>query len=154
MVVPSDHEITTEADFWATVERGVPAALAGNVVVFGIAPTGPETGFGYIEAGEAAAGGQNLTCAGLWKSRTWKRPKQYVAAGNFFWNAGIFLFRASTMQAAFEKHAPDIWKGVTQALALSQADEPGTHIRQRLSRNPALFRLTMPSSKSWTTSRW
>ncbi len=49
LVVPSDHEITTEADFWRTVEDGVPAAASGSIVVFGIRPTRPETGYGYIE---------------------------------------------------------------------------------------------------------
>ena len=50
LVVPSDHEIQTDAEFWSTIEAGAPAALNGHLVVFGLRPTGPETGYGYIEA--------------------------------------------------------------------------------------------------------
>ncbi len=130
MVVPSDHEITTDADFWSTVEQGVPAALAGNVVVFGIKPTGPETGFGYIEAGEAKAGRNDFDVRRFVEKPDLATARKYVAAGNFYWNAGIFLFRASVMQAAFQRHAPDIWQGVENAVSRAHADEFGTHLPQ------------------------
>ena len=128
MVVPSDHEISTQAEFWRTVERGVPAALAGNVVVFGIVPTGPETGFGYIEAGDASGSSPDMPVTRFVEKPDLVTAERYVAAGNFYWNAGIFLFRASVMQAAFEMHAPEIWNGVSKALKSSETDETGTHI--------------------------
>ena len=56
LVVPSDHEISTTAQFWQTVEAGVPAARAGRLVVFGVKPTQPETGYGYIEVGSENSG--------------------------------------------------------------------------------------------------
>jgi len=55
LVVPSDHEISTERQFWSTVEAGVPAAQAGRLVVFGIRPSQPETGYGYIKVADAGA---------------------------------------------------------------------------------------------------
>ena len=61
LVVPSDHEISTQRQFWDTVERGVPAAAAGRMVVFGIRPTAPETGYGYIEAGAESSGISDVT---------------------------------------------------------------------------------------------
>jgi mannose/cellobiose epimerase-like protein (N-acyl-D-glucosamine 2-epimerase family) len=97
-------------------------------VVFGITPTGPETGFGYIETGEALASRTDLNVRRFVEKPDLETAKQYVAAGNFLWNAGIFLFRASIMQQAFEEHAPDIWQGVNAALSRSQADELGTHL--------------------------
>jgi mannose-1-phosphate guanylyltransferase/mannose-6-phosphate isomerase len=128
MVVPSDHEISTVAAFWQTIEAGVPAALAGNVVVFGIKPLGPETGFGYIEAGGANAGRGDLAVKRFVEKPDLETAKSYVAAGNFYWNAGIFLFRASVMQEAFAAHAPHIWKQVGLALAAAASDEHGTHL--------------------------
>ena len=131
MVVPSDHEISTVEAFWQSVEAGVPAALAGNVVVFGIRPSGPETGFGYIEAGAPHAGRGDLEVRRFVEKPDLETAKSYVAAGNFYWNAGIFLFRASVMQKAFAAFAPDIWDGVACALSAAQSDELGTHLPER-----------------------
>jgi mannose-1-phosphate guanylyltransferase/mannose-6-phosphate isomerase len=128
MVVPSDHEISTQAEFWSTVERGVPAAMAGEVVVFGIVPAGPETGFGYIEAGAANSGRADLSVTRFVEKPDLSTAEKYVAAGNFYWNAGIFLFRASVMQTAFENHAADIWNAVSGALGAAERDDTGTHI--------------------------
>lgn len=128
MVVPSDHEISTVEAFWQSVEQGVPAAEAGNVVVFGIKPSGPETGFGYIEAGNQNAGRGDLQVRRFVEKPDLETAKSYVAAGNFYWNAGIFLFRASVMREAFAKFAPDIWDGVANALKGAETDELGTHL--------------------------
>jgi mannose-1-phosphate guanylyltransferase/mannose-6-phosphate isomerase len=128
MVVPSDHEISTQEEFWTTVERGVPAAMAGNVVVFGIVPTGPETGFGYIEAGAAHDTRGALSVTRFVEKPDLATAERYLAAGNFYWNAGIFLFRASVMQAAFEQHAAEIWNEVSNALNSAEQDQTGTHI--------------------------
>ncbi len=132
MVVPSDHEISTVEAFWRSVELGVPAALAGNVVVFGISPSGPETGFGYIEAGAPNAGRGDLQVRRFVEKPDLETAKSYVAAGNFYWNAGIFLFRASVMRDAFAAFAPDIWGDVARALSAAHSDELGTHLPQRL----------------------
>jgi mannose-1-phosphate guanylyltransferase/mannose-6-phosphate isomerase len=131
MVVPSDHEISTVEAFWHSVEEGVPAALAGNVVVFGIRPYGPETGFGYIEAGAQHAGRGVLEVRRFVEKPDLETAKSYVAAGNFYWNAGIFLFQASVMRAAFAAHAPDIWDDVTRALSAAESDELGTRLPAR-----------------------
>ena len=128
MVVPSDHEISTDADFWATVESGVPAANEGNIVIFGIAPSAPETGFGYIEAGPEIAGRADHAVSRFVEKPDFATAESYLAAGNFFWNAGIFLFRASAMQLAFKEHAPQIWEEVAASFAQAETDELGTHL--------------------------
>jgi mannose-1-phosphate guanylyltransferase/mannose-6-phosphate isomerase len=115
LVAPSDHDISTDAQFWDTVAQGARAARAGRLVVFGVRPTAPETGYGYIEAGPAADGVADVT-------RFVEKPdletaERYLAAGNFYWNAGIFLFRAGAMRDAFLKHAPDIWAAAGAAYA-------------------------------------
>ncbi len=125
LVVPSDHEITTTAQFWDTIELGALVAAKGRIVVFGITPDVAETGFGYIECGPA-----NDTMEARDVLRFVEKPdlataQHYLKSGNFLWNAGIFLFRASVMRDAFLKYAPDIWNEVIVALANAEADEAG-----------------------------
>ncbi|TIQ36059.1 MAG: mannose-1-phosphate guanylyltransferase/mannose-6-phosphate isomerase [Mesorhizobium sp.] len=129
LVVPSDHEISTEAQFWQTVEAGSAAANSGSIVVFGIKPTHPETGYGYIEV--AAAGGDGVAAV----SRFVEKPdaetaRQYVSSGRFYWNAGIFLFRAETMRQAFLEFQPDIWETVERAHRAARTDVSGIYLPQ------------------------
>jgi mannose-1-phosphate guanylyltransferase/mannose-6-phosphate isomerase len=131
IIVPSDHVIEPVSDFWRSVEQGVAAANAGNIVVFGITPTGPETGFGYIEAGLTRPDGACEVVRFVEKPDL-QTAENYVAAGNFYWNAGIFLFRASTMRAAFKAHAPEIWSNVANALGASNNVEGATLLPLKL----------------------
>ncbi|WP_027060551.1 AGE family epimerase/isomerase [Mesorhizobium loti] len=113
LVVPSDHEISTAAQFWLSVEAGVEAARAGRLVVFGVKPTQPETGYGYIEVVGAHAGIFDVT-------RFVEKPdlgtaQSYLEADNFYWNTGIFLFRAGAMRDAFATFQPDIWQATEAA---------------------------------------
>lgn len=129
LVVPSDHEISTEAQFWQTVEAGSTAASSGNIVVFGIKPTHPETGYGYIEV--ATAKGDAVAAV----SRFVEKPdaetaRQYVSSGRFYWNAGIFLFRAETMRQAFLEFQPDIWETVERAYRAARIDVSGIYLPQ------------------------
>ena len=129
LVVPSDHVIATDADFWATVEDGVEAARAGRVVVFGVRPTHPETGYGYIEAG-ADTGAPVRDVARFVEKPDHATAEAYLADGNFYWNAGIFLFRASAMRDAFEALEPGIWSAVATALANARDEVGGTFLHE------------------------
>ena len=103
---PSDHVIADEKRFRETLERGIEIAAAGaNIVVLGIRPTRAETGYGYIEAG------------GLYESdalrvrRFTEKPNsdtaaEFIAAGNYFWNSGMFLWSARTLADALLEHLP------------------------------------------------
>ena len=126
LVVPSDHEISTERQFWKTIEDGMPAAQASRIVVFGIKPSQPETGYGYIEVADGEAGILDV-------SRFVEKPdlataEQYLASGKFFWNAGIFLFRASAMRDAFKQFRPDIWEAAEAAYAAATSDLSGLYM--------------------------
>ena len=127
LVVPSDHEISTDHLFWATIERGVPAALAGRLVVFGIRPVHPETGYGYIETA-ASAEEDVADVARFVEKPDLQRAEAYLAAGNFYWNAGIFLFRAGTMRDAFLRLRPDIWNGVEAAFREANREVSGLYL--------------------------
>ncbi|WP_415184703.1 mannose-1-phosphate guanylyltransferase/mannose-6-phosphate isomerase [Phaeovulum sp.] len=119
LVVPSDHVIPDEAAFRAVVATGVAAALAGDLVTFGISPTRAETGFGYLETRDMSA---------LCRVRRFvEKPApdeaaRMVASGQYLWNAGIFLATAATMLAAFRAHAPQLFGPVQAALADARAD--------------------------------
>ena len=109
---PSDHVIADPAQYHATLSRGIEIAAAGeNIVVLGIRPTRPETGYGYIEAAapKAAAPDQQ---GSLRVRRFTEKPdlataKQFVEAGNYFWNSGMFLWRADTLANALREHLPN-----------------------------------------------
>lgn len=125
LVVPSDHEIATEKQFWETVEKGTSAANAGRLVVFGITPSQPETGYGYIEArGE----GDVRDVARFVEKPDLETAKAYVESGTFSWNAGIFLFRAGAMRAAFRSHRPEIWEAAVRAFAAAAREVSGTYL--------------------------
>lgn len=108
LVAPSDHVIPDAAAFRAAVAAGAVAARAGRIVTFGIAPTSPETGYGWLEL-PAGARPEGLDPVPL--TRFVEKPDRATAgamldAGHYLWNAGIFLFTAATMIAAFRAHAP------------------------------------------------
>lgn len=127
LVAPSDHEISTDEQFWRTIERGVPAAQSGRLVVFGIRPTQPETGYGYIEASEISAAGIADVLRFVEKPDL-DRAKAYLAAGNFFWNTGMFLFRASAMRDAFLQFQPEIWQASEAAYRMSASNLSGLYL--------------------------
>ncbi|WP_274629727.1 mannose-1-phosphate guanylyltransferase/mannose-6-phosphate isomerase [Arvimicrobium flavum] len=127
LVVPSDHEITTVDEFWSTVERGVPAARDGRLVVFGISPSQPETGYGYIEADSAAVADVSDVRRFVEKPDL-ETAQAYVDAGNFYWNAGIFLFSANAMREAFLRFEPAIWRAAEAAHDAATEDLSGVYM--------------------------
>jgi mannose-1-phosphate guanylyltransferase len=115
LVMPSDHVISDVPAFHAAIERGLALADAGWLVTFGIEPTGPETGYGYIEAGEALGDG-SFAVKRFIEKPDMGRAAEMIAAGGHAWNGGIFLFRADAYLGALAKHAPDILAGARAAM--------------------------------------
>lgn len=128
LMVPSDHQISTEAQFWETVEAGMPAAASGSIVVFGIKPTHPETGYGYIEV--AANGDGAAAVSRFVEKPSIETAQKYLSSGRFYWNAGIFLFRADTMQRALSAFQPEIWDTAERAFRAARADVSGLYLPQ------------------------
>ncbi len=103
---PSDHVIANEKAFRDSVAEGVKIASAGeNIVVMGIQPTRPETGYGYIEAGAESEYGA-LRVRHFREKPDLTHAKQYIEAGNYFWNSGMFIWRAQTLADAIEEYLP------------------------------------------------
>lgn len=128
LVVPSDHEIRTDEQFWETIEKGAKPAMAGSLVVFGIRPSHPETGYGYIETAEGGSGTSVIDVVRFVEKPDHKTAIGYLKAGNFFWNSGIFLFRAGAMRKLFERFAPQIWKNACAALENAKTDLGGVFL--------------------------
>ena len=102
---PSDHVIADEKRCRETIARGVEVAAAGeNIVVLGIRPTRPETGYGYIEAGDDVGNGQRVRR--FTEKPEAQRASEFVAAGNYYWNSGMFLWSARTLTNALREHLP------------------------------------------------
>lgn len=118
MVLPSDHHIGDEPAFRAALERALASAEKGPITTIGIEPTRPETGFGYIEAGEDAGEGVRRVARFVEKPDR-QRAEEYLASGCHFWNSGMFLFRATTMLDAIARHMPDLSAGLARIEAAS-----------------------------------
>src|SRR5262249_13307990 len=101
---PSDHVITGQKKFLTLVEKAVRIAAEGeNIVVLGIKPTRPETGYGYIEAGEKLASGVTRVHRFTEKPNA-ERAQEFLDAGNYFWNSGMFVWSARTLANALREH--------------------------------------------------
>ena len=120
LVAPSDHVVPDAEAFGRAVERGAEAAVEGRIVTFGITPTRPETGYGYMEA--EGEGDGPVTLKRFVEKPDADTARAMIADGNYLWNAGIFLFTARTMIEAFRAHAPDYLEPVQAALDEAQKD--------------------------------
>ena len=125
LVMPADHLIRDQRAFAGAVERAGALAATGALVTFGITPTHPETGFGYIECGELLVPEEGHAPAAYRARRFVEKPqlavaRDYLAEGHYLWNSGMFAFTVDAIIAAFARHAPGVLaaaRPVAQALA-------------------------------------
>ncbi|CAN0355727.1 unnamed protein product, partial [Discosporangium mesarthrocarpum] len=123
LVLPSDHVVQNAKAFRCAATIAGDAADDGLLVTFGIKPGGPETGFGYIEAGAPVDDEDAVRRVNAFVEKP-DRPtaERYVAGGNHFWNSGMFVFRADALIAELERFAPDIVSACRKALEKAQTD--------------------------------
>ena len=112
LILAADHLIADQVAFANAVKQAMALAAAGKIVAFGIQPTAPETGYGYIEA-------DGNTVVKFVEKPSAEVATTYLASGRFLWNSGMFCFAAGTMLAEMEKHCPDILASVKSCLATS-----------------------------------
>jgi len=124
LVLAADHLIRDQRAFGAAVSIAARLARDGRLVTFGITPAHPETGYGYIECGGNIA--EHAFAATRYVEKPpLARAREYIAAGNYVWNSGMFAFTAGSILAAFARHAPavlDAMRPVWQPLAATSAD--------------------------------
>lgn len=124
IVSPADHVIADGARFRAAVAAARSAAEAGDIITFGVKPDRPETGYGYLELSE----GSDPSAATVERLERFvekpdaRQAQAMVTSGRFLWNTGLFMFRATTIIAAFRSHAPEMLSGVAEALSNAETD--------------------------------
>jgi mannose-1-phosphate guanylyltransferase len=106
LVLAADHVIQDEAAFNAAVVRAIPLAEAGKLVTFGIVPSEPDTGYGYIKRGNDL--GEGFTVDEFAEKPSLEVAQGYISSGEYYWNSGMFLFRASSYIEELKKFRPDI----------------------------------------------
>lgn len=116
LVTPSDHTISDVALFNRSLLTAKQAAQKGALVTFGVEPTRPETGYGYLELQQAGLDGEAVSLRRFVEKPDAERARAMLASGLYLWNAGIFMFRADRLIRAYEKHAPDILEAVTASV--------------------------------------
>ena len=107
LVLPADHLIDDLQKFEEAVSRAADLAREGRLVTFGIVPTTPETGFGYIEAGDAVGAGRHVVR--FVEKPSLEKARSYLEQGNFFWNSGMFCFKAGTLLEEMRQHASEVF---------------------------------------------
>lgn len=121
LLLPADHHIADPVEFWNCVVKGSKVAQNDKLLTLGIEPQNPSTGYGYIKSGASLANDVYEVEAFVEKPDL-DTAKSYLASGNYYWNAGIFLFAPKTMLDCFHTHAPNILKACKLTLKASTLD--------------------------------
>jgi mannose-1-phosphate guanylyltransferase/mannose-6-phosphate isomerase len=136
MIVPSDHVFAETKSFLAAVEVGIEAAQAGALVTFGVTPDCPHTGYGYIETDKS--NGPVLNVRRFVEKPSQSAAEAYLDAGGFYWNAGIFLFRADVLMDLIETHSPEILAACRPALESATSDLTFTILGEAYAKAPSI----------------
>lgn len=128
LVLAADHLISDEAAFEKAVDQAAEQAQTGNLVVFGIRPTGPETGYGYLEVEAASDKPQPLQSFVEKPDRA--TAEKYLTEGRYYWNSGMFCFTAGRMAENMAAHAGDVWDASEATFAKAQVEECVTRFEE------------------------
>ena len=133
LVVPADHVITGQRDFEAAVQLACQLAEEGYLVTFGIKPIRPETGYGYIKPNDKALLGKRGRLRGFSVHKFVEKPNaakatQYLKAGNYYWNSGMFVWRAATILEEIRRHQPAIATAMDRIRELHLGQAPKSAI--------------------------
>jgi mannose-1-phosphate guanylyltransferase len=114
VVLPADHYVGDLKAFQRTIRRAVSLVEQGGIATIGIVPTRPETGYGYIKGGDPLSGkGEALQVDAFVEKPSLERAAHFLSKGGYYWNAGIFVFRAQTMMDEIQRCLPELYEGLT-----------------------------------------
>ena len=123
MVMPSDHCFKDEEAFVATATAGIPVADQGNMVTFGVVPTGPVTGYGYIKRGQKLdSSNEAFKVEKFVEKPDLATAEKYISSADFYWNSGIFMFKANIYLAELQKFRPEIYSWSKKAFEKGSED--------------------------------
>jgi mannose-1-phosphate guanylyltransferase/mannose-6-phosphate isomerase len=128
VVLPADHVIENVDAFNKAIEKAIDEAKEGNLVTFGIIPTSPETGFGYIQANNSNEAIPSIKQ--FVEKPDLATARSYIASGDYFWNSGMFVFKAKTYMQELENGHPEMVKAVEQSFKNAQLDLDFTRIQK------------------------
>jgi mannose-1-phosphate guanylyltransferase/mannose-6-phosphate isomerase len=132
LVLPADHVVRDLPAFQTAVRAAVRAAEAGRLVTFGVVPTSPETGYGYIRRGLPLGSGSDAYAISAFVEKPdAARARDFLASGDYLWNSGMFLFRASRYLAELDRHAPAIANSCRLAFAAARHDLDFTRVGEQ-----------------------
>lgn len=117
LVLPADHVIQNQQELQKIITQGIGLAREGKLVTFGIVPSAPETGYGYIEKGAGIAGSGAAEVARFVEKPDLETARTYVKQGNYLWNSGMFMFSAARYLQELKRFAPDIFASCHAAYA-------------------------------------
>lgn len=120
-VLPSDHAVSVGPDYYQAVQTAAEAARQGKLVTFGVTPTSPETGYGYIKAVAEVGGGAAAVEQFVEKPRA-GQAKEMLAEGSYFWNSGMFMMGADAFLRECARLAPDVTQAANEAVAAAAVD--------------------------------
>ncbi|MDB4020966.1 mannose-1-phosphate guanylyltransferase/mannose-6-phosphate isomerase [Litorivicinus sp.] len=120
LVMPADHYIPDEIEFSRTIHRGIKDAQRGSIITFGVKPSWPNTAYGYIKACQRV--GDSYSVSSFVEKPDAITASNYVSEGNYFWNSGIFLAKASVWDHALQSHAFEIWTAVQKTASETYVD--------------------------------
>ncbi|MEM6554356.1 MAG: AGE family epimerase/isomerase [Pseudomonadota bacterium] len=123
LILPADHDIRDIDSFHEAISIAAKAAEEGSIVTFGVTPTFPATGYGYIKSVKPAAMGGALDVEAFIEKPDLQTAQSYLDDGSYYWNAGIFLFQAGVMLEALELFAPEINAGTREALGNAEGSK-------------------------------
>lgn len=159
-VLASDHAIAVDDDYHSAIDKAAASARAGRLVTFGITPTAPATGFGYIEAGEMEPTGACRIKRFVEKPDA-DRAADMIASGNYYWNSGMFMFDSSVFETECQALAPEVFAAARSAVDAARADldfirlgEPEFAGSPDISVDYAIFEKTRLASVVPSPIRW
>jgi len=132
LVLPADHLVPDAEAFARSVQQAIALAEQGHLVTFGIQPTYPETGFGYIERGEAIKGSAGYRVARFTEKPNQETARGMLESGRYYWNSGMFCFRADVFLEDLARLAPEIDRGARQCWEAIEAKDDHVHLSQEI----------------------
>jgi mannose-1-phosphate guanylyltransferase len=130
VAVPADHFVADAKAYCRTLEKGIDALPRATGVVFGVSPSRPETGYGYIQVEPPGSAGADLSVLRFVEKPDAAHAREYVLAGSYYWNSGICLWRNRTLLALLNEHMPELYRGLDALRSLIGRDEAHAELRR------------------------
>ena len=127
LVLPADHDIKDVAEFHKAIDAGLQQALNDQFVTFGVVPSSPETGYGYIKSADSVAINEVSKIEKFVEKPDLETATRYLEEGGYYWNSGMFMFKASEYLKALQEFAPEIYQASQEAI--NKADKDMDFIR-------------------------